>query len=73
MQEFIGHTREILLAKSRGLSRIRATLLATMVVNVICALLLVCEREDEKQAHKMIAETKVLLRRYLEGEKVFIS
>lgn len=73
MQEFISHTREILLAKSRGLSRARATLLATMVVNVISALLLVCEREDEKQARKMIAETKVLLRRYLEGEQVFIS
>lgn len=73
MQEFIAHTREILLAKSRGLSRGRATLLASMVVNVIAALLLVCEREDEKQARKMIAETKVLLRRYLEGEQIFIS
>lgn len=73
MQEFIGHTRDILLTKSRGLSRARAKLLATMVVNVISALLLVCEREDEKLARKMIAETKVLLRRYLKAEQVFIS
>ena len=73
MQEFIGHTRDILLRKSRGLSRPRATLLATMVVNVISGLLLVCEREEEKLARRMIAETKVLLRRYLEGERVFIS
>lgn len=67
MQEFIGRARELLLAEAPGLTRARATLLATMVVNVISAFLLVCEREDPRLARKLVEETKVMVRRYLEG------
>lgn len=67
MEEMIGGVAVLLKRYTPSLSRARANLLATVVVNAISALLFVCEREPPQKARRLVAETKALVRSYLEG------
>ena len=67
MEEEIGRVGVLLKRYHPSLSRARANLLATVVVNAISALLFVCEREPPQKARRLVAETKALVRSYLEG------
>ncbi len=65
-REFIRRTDQLIARKAPRMPAGERRLVATMLNHVIAALLFFSEREDPRMAKKLIAETKVLLRRYLE-------
>ena len=52
--------------RAPGLKRSERKVVATTVVNVITGALFLSQREEPAMARKLLAETKILLRRYLE-------
>ena len=62
---FAERVQLVLARQAKGLPRARRPLVATMIVEVASAMLLTTLRHDEATAAALVAETKVLLRRYL--------
>lgn len=67
-EELTAQVQRLFLRLSPALPRARAAMLAAMVVSVVSSLLVLCEREEPRRARRMMNETKLLLRRYLEGD-----
>ena len=65
-REFIARTERLIEAGAPHLAPAQRTLVATMVVQTISALLFIAARERQPLGKAMVSETKVLLRRYLE-------
>jgi AcrR family transcriptional regulator len=65
-REFAMRTEAVLAQQSRSLTPARRALVATVMVEVMSAMLFLAARKDHDAAEKIVAETKVLLRRYLE-------
>jgi AcrR family transcriptional regulator len=65
-REFARRTEAVLAVKAHGLSPQKRALVATVTVEMISAMLFLAARRRDL-ADKVIAETKVLLRRYLAG------
>jgi AcrR family transcriptional regulator len=63
--EFIRRTEEVIAHKAPWIPSARRHLLAIMINHVIVGMLFFADREDTEMADAIIAETKVLLRRYL--------
>ena len=64
-QEFARRIETILAAKAKGLGKGRRPLVATMIVEVITAMLFYAVRRDTTSGDAVVEETKVLLVRYL--------
>jgi AcrR family transcriptional regulator len=64
-QEFARRLETVLAAKAKGLGRARRGLVATMIVEVITAMLLYAVRKDRTAGGAIVEETKLLLVRYL--------
>ncbi len=65
-REFARRAESVLGAQAPNLPPARRALVATVVVEVISAMLLVCVRRSEKDAEAILSECKTLLFRYLE-------
>src|SRR5262249_26581061 len=65
-REFIAGTQTMIAWNAPGLSPAKRQLVARMTVQTLSAALFLAAREEPAFARKMIAETKILLRRYLE-------
>ena len=65
-REFAMRTEAVLAKQSRSLTPARRALVATVIVEVLSAMLFLAARRDHDAAEMIVAETKVLLRRYLE-------
>ena len=65
-REFARRAAMTLSAHAPGLGRARRALVATMVIEVVSTMLIVCARRTPAEADDVIAETKTMLRRYLE-------
>ena len=65
-REFARRAARSLSAHAPGLGRARRALVATMVIEVVSTMLIVCARRTPAEADDVIAETKTMLRRYLE-------
>jgi AcrR family transcriptional regulator len=65
-REFARRAALTLTAHAPGLGRARRALVATMVIEVVSTMLIVCARRSPAEADDVIAETKTMLRRYLE-------
>ena len=66
LRGFAGTTERLLLVWAPALAADRRRVVATMIVEVIAAMLVVSNRQPAELARSMIAETKTMLRRYLE-------
>ncbi len=64
-QEFARRVEVVLAAQAPGLTGARRALVATMIIEMISATLLLCVRRPH-EAQAIIAETKTMLRRYIE-------
>lgn len=64
--QFAERVADVLARQAKGLPRARRGLVATTIVEVVSAMLLVTVRRDARTADALVGETKVLLRRYLE-------
>jgi AcrR family transcriptional regulator len=64
-REFALRCEAILAAQAKGLSPQRRALVATVIVEVISAMLFVAARRGDAEGAKIVEETKVLLERYL--------
>lgn len=64
-REFASRTEAILATHAKRLPRQKRALVATIVVEVMSAMLLLAARRDEKNSAAIAAETKKLLRLYL--------
>ena len=64
-REFARRTEAVLAVHAKTLTTRERSLVATMVVEVMSAMLLVAMRRDRPTADALLAETKTLLRRYL--------
>jgi AcrR family transcriptional regulator len=64
-REFARRIETVLAVNARGLSKSRRALVATMIVEVITAMLFYAVRKDGPTSDAVVAETKVLLIRYL--------
>lgn len=68
MRQFMSVTAGMVGMWAPSITPAKRTVVAKMVVNTIVATLLMATREDDDaQAHSLIAEAKVMLRRYIEG------
>ena len=65
-REFAMRAEAVLAKQARSLSPARRALVATVLVEVTSAMLFLAARRDRDAADKIVAETKLLLRRYLE-------
>lgn len=63
---FVARTDEVLAAKAPALEAPIRRRVAAMITHVISAMLFFSERESPEAADELVAETKILLRRYLE-------
>jgi AcrR family transcriptional regulator len=66
-RDMAARTRDILRAKLPHADPKRIPLAATMVVEITSAMLITSARQDPKLGRRIIDETKVVLRRYLES------
>jgi AcrR family transcriptional regulator len=64
-REFARRIETVLAVNAKGLTRTRRALVATMIVEVITAMLFYAVRKDAALGDAVVAETKVLLARYL--------
>jgi AcrR family transcriptional regulator len=64
-REFARRIETVLAAKAKGLPKARRPLVATMIVEVITAMLFYAVRKDAIASGAIVEETKVLLVRYL--------
>ena len=65
-REFAMRTEAVLAKQARSLTPARRALVATVLVEVLSAMLFLAARRDHDAAEKIVAETKLLLRRYVE-------
>jgi AcrR family transcriptional regulator len=63
---FVDRTQALIAAHSPGLPPLQRRVVATLVVQVISAVLFLSARESPLVARKVVAELKTLLRRYLQ-------
>jgi AcrR family transcriptional regulator len=64
-REFARRGEAILGARAKGLPKAKRALVATVLVETISAMCLVAVRSKEEAARQVVAETKLMLRRYL--------
>lgn len=64
-REFALRCEALLAAQAKGLTPQRRALVATVIVEVISAMLFVAARRSEPQSAKLVEETKIVLERYL--------
>jgi AcrR family transcriptional regulator len=65
-REFAKRAEAVLSKQSRGLTPAKRALVSTIIVEVMSAMLFLAARSNEARAAEVVAETKMLLRRYLE-------
>ena len=65
-REFARRVEVLVTARAPSLTPARRTLVATVIIEVISSMLLVCVRRPEADADAILAEAKTLLFRYLE-------
>lgn len=64
-RELVGLVEHTMAAHAPSLPRAKRTLIATMLVYVVSAMLFLTGHEPERRAAALLAETKIMLRRYL--------
>jgi AcrR family transcriptional regulator len=64
-REFARRIEKVVALKAKALPKARRSIVATMIVEVITAMLLFAVRDDVARSDAVLTETKVLLERYL--------